>query len=66
METVTLFIDCPECKKTFPVTVPRIGYIAWKAGVLIQDAMPDVPRETREMLITGIDPECWIKVAGEE
>lgn len=33
----------------------------WKAGALIQDAMPDLSKEDREFLITGITPEEWKK-----
>jgi hypothetical protein len=35
------------------------GYVAWLEGALIQDAMPDVSRDMREMFISGTCPKCW-------
>ncbi len=32
---------------------------AWKGGVLIQNAMPNVSEDDREFLMTGITPEEW-------
>ena len=32
---------------------------AWKAGDLIQDAMPDISSEDREFIMTGIVPCEW-------
>ena len=32
---------------------------AYKRGVLIQDAMPNVPGDLREFIMTGITPEEW-------
>ena len=37
---------------------------AWKAGELIQNAMPNVPAELREFLITGYTPDDWKKLFG--
>jgi len=31
----------------------------WINGKLIQHAMPDVPKEEREMLLSGICGACW-------
>lgn len=53
---------CPLCGTEWNVPVPASEYAAWKSGVLIQDALQSVPAEQREMLITGICPECWDKV----
>jgi len=32
---------------------------AWKNGVLIQKAFPDLSPEDREFIMTGITPEEW-------
>ena len=32
---------------------------AWKSGVLIQNAMPNLSADDREFLMTGITPEEW-------
>lgn len=58
---VNVLGTCPLCNKEWNVPVPASEYAAWKSGKLIQDAMPSVPAEQREMLITGICPECWDK-----
>ena len=53
--------QCMFCGKTGTVEVPEDGFQKWRDGVLIQDAMPDVSKEVREVLITGTHPECWKK-----
>ena len=35
---------------------------AWVDGTLIQDAMPQLPPEHREFLMTGITPDEWDSV----
>lgn len=52
---------CPLCGKEWSIPVPASEYAAWKGGMLIQEAMPSVPADQRELLITGICPECWNK-----
>ena len=34
-------------------------------GALIQDAMPCIPQELREFIMTGITPEEWNKCLGD-
>lgn len=36
----------------------------WRSGVLIQEAMPDVPAALREFVKTGITPEDWETLFG--
>lgn len=50
---------CSECHRTSVVELPLLGYEAWAAGAFVQDAFPGMPREEREMLITGTHPACW-------
>lgn len=60
-------VDCPECRKTNEVKCRREGYLAWLEGTdLIQRAMPEVPKELREVLMTGICPSCWEKLFAPE
>jgi hypothetical protein len=33
--------------------------MSWRAGALVQDAFPEVPKEYREMFISGTCPKCW-------
>lgn len=37
---------------------------AWSNGVHIQNAMPNVPADLREFIITGVTPEEWNEIFG--
>lgn len=37
----------------------------WRSGVLIQVAMPNVPAEQREFLISGVTPHEWQHFFGD-
>ena len=43
--------------RDIPVTSAQLD--SWKAGEIIQNAMPDVSSDDREFLMTGITPEEW-------
>jgi hypothetical protein len=45
-----------------PVTIEQIE--TWKAGVLIQRAMPNLTPDQREFLMTGYTPSDWEKMFG--
>ena len=51
--THTLEIDC---------TLEQLE--TWKAGMLIQDAMPTVDSPLREYIKSGITPQEWIETFG--
>lgn len=56
---------CPFCGETHIVVVDTIDYIAWENGnVLAQNAFPYLSADEREMLISGICPQCWEKTFG--
>ena len=38
---------------------------AWQNGTHIQNAMPNVPAEDREFIMTGITPEEWSETFGQ-
>ncbi len=38
----------------------------WEAGALIQVAFPTLNAEQREFIKTGITPEMWTKIFGED
>ncbi len=44
---------------TREIAVTEAQLQAWQAGELIQNAMPNVPAEEREFIMTGITPEEW-------
>jgi hypothetical protein len=46
-------------ENTLEVDCDVIDYALWIRGMLIQDAMPDLPIDHREFLISGIYPGEW-------
>lgn len=38
----------------------------WENGMMIQDAMPNIPLDLREFVMTGITPDEWSNHLGEE
>ena len=65
-ETMIVFAKCPFCGKVTEIEVPLIGYLDWEDGELIQNAMPNLSAEQREMLISGMCEECQKTFFGEE
>lgn len=61
----TVPTQCPLCKKQTEIQVDLAGFTAWQTGTLIQDALPDLTIEEREMLMTGIDG-CWDDIFPDE
>ncbi len=56
---------CPFCGEVWEVYVPAAGLKKWMDGACIQNAMPDVPAETREFLLSGMCRDCQNKIFGE-
>ena len=46
---------------TMEIHVTQDQLDAWKNGMLIQDAMPNLTAEHREFIMTGTTPEVWTK-----
>lgn len=59
---VPAIVTCQNCGTTKTYKLPLHNTIAWRGGMLIQDAFPDLPAEDREFLISGLCPECWNKL----
>ena len=51
---------------TLEVPCTEEQFNAWRNGTSIQRAMPNVPAELREFLMTGITPEEWNETFPEE
>lgn len=54
-------IPCVMCGKDETVEVPVTGYYKYRAGELIQRAMPDVHKMVREVIITRMCMNCLSK-----
>ena len=52
-------IACWKCDVVTDVPVLNSEFEAWQNGELIQNAMPDLNNDDREMLISKICPKCW-------
>lgn len=50
--------------RTLDVSCTEEQLEAWRNGQLIQVAMPNVPADLREFLITGTTPEEWNEIFG--
>ena len=42
-----------------PIPVRRVDLTRWREGSNIQVAFPEMPKDQRELLITGTHPACW-------
>jgi len=63
MITLTKRSPLTGFKNTLSVDCDVIDYALWKRGMKIQDAMPHVPTDHREFLMTGIYPGEWEEFA---
>ena len=67
METTTVphvTARCMFCQQTSTVELSRLEAELWKQGTPIQDAMPDRPADERELIRSGIHPQCWTEAFG--
>lgn len=64
--TMLVKTTCPICHCDTYLQVDAEEYARWQAGELIQVAMPDLDADEREMLISGICPDCWDDMFGDE
>lgn len=58
--------ECPVCHQTEEYEVEEEQYRKWNRGMLIQKAFPDMTKDQRERLKTGLHGECWNKYLGVE
>ena len=66
-DAVTVIVGCIKCAEAQHITVGTADLDSWENGALIQDAMPYLSADDREILISGICGECFDNMfAGEE
>lgn len=61
---VCIVTRCPFCGRGNEVEVNESDYWDWDDGKMAQDAFPYLSADEREMLISGICPQCWDKTFG--
>jgi hypothetical protein len=57
--TVVVTITCPFCDQQSKVTADTEGFQRWMAGELIQNALPDLSVNDRELLMSGAHSTCF-------
>jgi|TARA_B100001094_G_scaffold101947_1_gene98111 hypothetical protein len=60
--TAVVAAPCRLCQETIDLEVNLQGFVDWKAGKYIQDALPELDADMRELLISGTCPTCWDKM----
>ena len=66
LHEVCVITRCPFCGRGHEVEVNESDYWDWDDGVHVQDAFPYLSAGEREMLVSGICPDCWDKMFGQE
>lgn len=58
---------CIVCRRTAILEVDTDGWYRWtKLGEYIQDAMPNLTPDQRELLLSGTHAQCWATIWPEE
>lgn len=57
---------CPHCGKLQTLEVNEVQFSDWLAGKNTQIAFPDLSADQREILMSGICPECWEDIFQDE
>ena len=57
---------CPYCNSSSIMYLSAKELSDWQNGVHIQDAFIDMVADERELLKTGIHPECWVLLFGDD
>tara|TARA_Y100000034_G_scaffold9382_1_gene10058 strand:- start:615 stop:815 length:201 start_codon:yes stop_codon:yes gene_type:complete len=61
-----LWATCNRCKGQVEMQVQAEDYEAWENGELIQNAMPYLSADEREVLISGMCGPCFDNLFGDE
>ena len=58
--TTVVVVPCHSCHVPQEIlNVPVQGLADWQGGELIQNALPELNADQRELLISGTCPTCW-------
>ena len=60
--SVKVSVTCPFCGKESFLTLSANDFNAWQNGELVQNAFPYLDANERELLVSGICPDCWDKM----
>lgn len=62
MSKVTIERTCRVCGKHKTLEVSEKGYYLWHQGALIQDVLPEISLDDRELLISSICSDCYNRI----
>lgn len=62
MMPIYVDVDCRICGKTHRLLVDEPDLNAWQSGECIQNAMPYLTADERELLISHTCGECWAEM----
>jgi len=62
MTVMSVAVACRVCQQITTIDVDGDGYLAWLNGELIQNAMPEVSQEDRELLISSTCDDCFCEM----
>ena len=62
----TVEVTCRVCRRTAAFAVASVDLKSWREGVLIQNAMPYLSADQRELLISRTCGECFDKLFEEQ
>lgn len=58
--TIDIFLFCSKCGELQVIkNIDYYGYLAWIGGAMIQNALPSLLPDDRELLISGFCNKCW-------
>ena len=60
----TMNLQCVHCDETYQINLNYEDVQAWKDGTLIQDALPYLNADQRELLISKTCGPCFDKMFG--
>ena len=61
---IYLGVKCRVCGKEYKMLVDECDYNAWVDGECIQNAMPYLTADERELLISHTCGDCWTEMFG--
>lgn len=59
-------VRCRICGEVYYIAIDPVDVERWQNGELIQNAMPYLSADERELIISGTCGQCWGKMFGEE
>lgn len=64
--TMSKEVYCRMCGKKHVIIMPAAGYLLWaQRRAKIQDALPNLTADERELLVSGICGKCFDKMFAE-